>query len=1327
MNLSTLFGPDNLVQLVQYQALVQPDKPAFIYLPDGADNEIVLTNAELDRRVKSIAAHLQRQNLFGERALLLYPPGLEFIIAYFACLYAGVIAVPLYPPRKNRAMLRIQMVEESAKAKIVLATADIIARSATMLDDTPALKALPWIATDSAVSSGTCSEDDWTMPPINSETLAFLQYTSGSTGDPKGVMLTHGNLLHNSHLIHQGFEHTRTDVGVYWLPSYHDMGLIGGIIQPLYCGRPNIFMPPLTFLTRPFRWLKAITKYKGTTSGGPNFAYDVCIRQIKEEQLDELDLSSWKVAFNGAEPVLAETMEAFARKFERCGFRYEAFYPCFGLAEGTLIVSGGFVAEKPVVKNFDAAQLAKGLALEVVPPTAQQSMPLMRRLVSNGHNILPEQHVAIAEPETCVELPDGQIGEIWVSGPSVAQGYWERPDITEYTFHATMTQSPYPAHLEVNWMRTGDLGFLLNGELFVTGRIKDLLIIRGVNIYPQDIERTVQKVAPVLRPLCGAAVMVPDAHKEKLVIIQEVDRKFKGDNPDENVRLFSAICKAVAAEHEVPAEGIALIQQGTIPKTSSGKIQHFACRDGYLNKTLSEVVRWNGEPLPKLEEAEITARSVSKDEKTRIDGTSPQPLSFVSPKSQEKKSAVAGQFLPLTQEAVADAVLEEVRRIGKERAANVSLETDITELGLDSLERMEIIAALEDRFGGQFPESVLPTLFTAQQVLDAVLQYLGTGTRKRYYPRSAATPESIETIRERLRKKFDELAVPLVRVPFSPEKFEELFGKDHAAETPVGIVKIGDNQYQKLAAKDTEHLLWAMKQTFIDPVFVVKEKRDSGEATLFLKSFIDNPERDFITIMSVTLQMDDIQVSVSTHQRKNRQAMDKIADSAEVLYEKGIPTETGQSGYNVNSPSPRVNSQEGITSQPVLSSDTAGSQGGIYAETTNFSLFPEYQKLKIGLDLMAKTGLNRFFDVHEGITNNIALIGGKEYINFSNYNYVNTSGDPEVSAAAVEAIKKYGTSVSASRLVSGNKPIHQELENEISDFLGTEDTIVMVGGHSTNEGVIGHLLNDQDMILYDSLSHNSITQGVKLSGARRRPFPHNDWKAADWILQNHRGQYRRVLIAVEGLYSMDGDYPDLPKLIEVKKKHGCLLMVDEAHSLGTLGKTGRGIGEHFNVNRSDVDIWMCTLSKTFASVGGYISGSKELVEYLKYTSPNFVFSVGISPPMGAAALAAIRLLKREPQRTQQAQKNGQLFLKLAKEKGLDTGVSMGNVVVPVIIGNSMKALQASNALFERSINVQPILHPAVEEKAARLRFFITSAHTEEQIRYTVDTAADVLR
>ena len=347
-------------------------------------------------------------------------------------------------------------------------------------------------------------------------------------------------------------------------------------------------------------------------------------------------------------------------------------------------------------------------------------------------------------------------------------------------------------------------------------------------------------------------------------------------------------------------------------------------------------------------------------------------------------------------------------------------------------------------------------------------------------------------------------------------------------------------------------------------------------------------------------------------------------------------------------------------------------------------------------------------------------------MNYATYNYLGMCGDPFVSNAAKEAINHYGTSVSASRLLSGEKPLHQELEREIADFIGVEDSILYVGGHATNVTTISHLFGQNDLILHDSLSHNSIFQGCLLSGATIIAFPHNDWEALDKLLRDRRHRYKRVLIAIEGVYSTDGDIPDLPKFIEIKKHYKAFLMVDEAHSIGTIGKHGRGISEYFGINPSNIDLWMGTLSKSFASCGGYIAGSKALVEYLKYTSPGFVYSVGISPPDTASVLAAIRLLKKEPERVAQLQEKSRLFLQCARERGLNTGMSKDSPVIPIIVGESIKSVMLSQSLFKRGINVAFMFYPSVPQNAARLRFFITCNHTEEQIRFTIDAMAEEL-
>lgn len=376
---------------------------------------------------------------------------------------------------------------------------------------------------------------------------------------------------------------------------------------------------------------------------------------------------------------------------------------------------------------------------------------------------------------------------------------------------------------------------------------------------------------------------------------------------------------------------------------------------------------------------------------------------------------------------------------------------------------------------------------------------------------------------------------------------------------------------------------------------------------------------------------------------------------------------------------------------------------------------------------LAQLGLtNPFFQPHESVSSNTIRIEGHELANFSGYNYLGLSGHPEVSAAAKAAIDQYGTSVSGSRLASGETVLHGQLERELAAMLGVEDCLVFISGYGTNVSTIGHLFGPRDLVVHDALAHSSILAGCQLSGARRLPFAHNDPGALDRLLSEHRAGYERAIVLVEGVYSMDGDIAPLDELIEVKRSHEAALMVDEAHSLGVLGAGGAGVGEHFGIDRADVEIWMGTLSKTLAACGGYVAGSSALIEYLRFTAPGFIFSVGLPPADTAAALAALRIMLREPERVARVQQLAAFFLERARVRGLDTGLSGGSAVVPVIVGDSVRAFRLADALFKRGINVQPIVYPAVEEQAARLRFFITASHTEEQIERAVEAVAEIL-
>ncbi|HEY9697897.1 MAG TPA: fatty acyl-AMP ligase [Trichocoleus sp.] len=573
-----------LVDLLGYRSQNQPDRVAYTFLQDGETESSQLTYQDLDRRARSIAAKLQSLNAIGQRALLLYPPGLDYIAAFLGCLYAGVIAVPAYPPRRNQTMSRLQAIATSSQATLALTLTSLLSNIETHFAEAPELQEMNWVTTnDLSDELGSL----WQKPQLNQANLAFLQYTSGSTGTPKGVMVSHGNLMHNSALIQNCFADTAASRGVSWLPPYHDMGLIGGILQPLYVGAPMVLMPPVMFLQKPLRWLQAISHFKATTSGGPNFAYDLCLQKITPAQRDSLDLSSWEVAFTGAEPVRAETLERFAEMFAPCGFRKEAFLPCYGMAETTLIVSGGKKGALPMQQHLDGAALEQNRIV-----AAKGDREGNRSVVGCGHQ-LQETQIAIVDPESLTRTAENQVGEIWVSGASVAQGYWNRSEETQKSFRAYLADTN-----EGPFLRTGDLGFLLNGELFITGRIKDLIIIRGQNHYPQDIELTVEKSHSALRSGCGAAFTVEVKGGERLVIVQEVERShLRKLNAQEVV---NNICRAVTAEHGLQVYATVLVKTGSIPRTSSGKVQRYACRSQFLAGTLNVLDDWSENPQSKV-------------------------------------------------------------------------------------------------------------------------------------------------------------------------------------------------------------------------------------------------------------------------------------------------------------------------------------------------------------------------------------------------------------------------------------------------------------------------------------------------------------------------------------------------------------------------------------------------------------------------------------------------------------------------------------------------------------------------------------------------------
>ncbi|HHP7232213.1 MAG TPA: fatty acyl-AMP ligase [Xenococcaceae cyanobacterium] len=572
----------HLVALLQYRAIAQPQAIAYRFLQNSTTETGSLTYQELDCQAKAIATQLQLLVQPGERALLVYPyhAGLEFIAAFMGCLYAGVIAVTKNPPRRGKALLELAERVKLSGATVLLTNTEFLTvfkdELAKNTDINPKISYFPHVATDTI---DLALVRDWKEPKITADTIAFLQYTSGSTGTPKGVMVTHGNILHNEATIRQSFAHDESAIVVGWLPMFHDMGLIGNVLQPLYLGTPSILMSPVYVAQQPFEWLKAIDRYQATTSGGPNFAYDLLCLKATPEKLANLDLSSWKVAFSGAETVRAETINRFCDLFASCGFKQSAFYPCYGMAEATLFITGGLAEQPPVIKYLDSNALAQNRVVEVAAANSNS-----KAIVGCGKTWLDTQ-VIIVNPETLTPCKATEIGEIWVSGSGVGLGYWQQPEATKATFVGDLKDNS-----QSQYLRTGDLGFLANQELFITGRLKEVMIFWGRYCYPQHVEDTVQKSHPAFKKNAGAAFSIDRDNAERLIIVQEVTRNYlRSLNIAE---IITAICQSVGEEHEVEVYAIALIKPGSLPKTSSGKIQRRSCRQQFLEGNLNIVAQW---------------------------------------------------------------------------------------------------------------------------------------------------------------------------------------------------------------------------------------------------------------------------------------------------------------------------------------------------------------------------------------------------------------------------------------------------------------------------------------------------------------------------------------------------------------------------------------------------------------------------------------------------------------------------------------------------------------------------------------------------------------
>ena len=564
---------NSLVDLITRRAVEQHDERGYVFLSDKGDEEAALTFGELHRRALAVAAQLRESGSPGERALLLFGPGLDFIIAYFGCVLAGVIAVPMMLPRRNSSLGSSASIVANAGPRFLMTNERVQSTRPDVIERFSAPQR-HWIITEQVAAMNAASPR---LPMLRPDDIAFLQYTSGSTSDPKGVMVTHRNLIENLEMMRHALGNTRQSIYASWIPLYHDMGLIANVLQSLYVGSLCVLLAPMTFMQRPLSWLRAIHRYRAEVAGAPNFAFDLCVQRFRADQMRDVDLSSWKVAFNGAEPVRADTIERFAATFAPYGFDRRAMNPQYGMAEATVMVSAGPRLAGPVIRTVGLDAFRHN---EIAPPAGERDK---HRMVGCGRSVIGGR-LAIVHPATRHLIGADRIGEIWVSGPHVSKGYWQNPDATRATFDARIEGDPG----DECWLRTGDLGFMdQSGELFITGRAKDMIIVRGINYYPQDIESTVYNSHPALRRHFGAVFSVPDESGEKLALVQEVERTQRRGLDTEEIK--ACIREAVANEHEIALDSIVLISPGEIPKTTSGKIQRSLTRQMWLQNSFEPI------------------------------------------------------------------------------------------------------------------------------------------------------------------------------------------------------------------------------------------------------------------------------------------------------------------------------------------------------------------------------------------------------------------------------------------------------------------------------------------------------------------------------------------------------------------------------------------------------------------------------------------------------------------------------------------------------------------------------------------------------------------
>ncbi|KAA8881970.1 aminotransferase class I/II-fold pyridoxal phosphate-dependent enzyme [Nocardia colli] len=1379
------------------RAAETPDRAAYTYLSDGGGAE-TLSYREVYAAAADIATKVGGVGGPGDRVLVPSVFGPDFLTSFFGCMIAGRIPVPVANHQPGAAfsdMSAFAALALDCAASAILAPRAAVAQLRAASAEYPPLARLAWLSSDEP--TGQLSEPLATDP----DGVAFLQYTSGSTRAPRGVMVSHANLTHNLGVIEDAFGHTPDSKGVIWLPAHHDMGLIGGLLEPLYAGFPVVLMSPEAFIRDPLTWLRAISEHGGTTSGGPNVCYDYSVRRVSADAAASLDLSRWEVAFVAAEPINPRALQRFSDHFASSGFRPSSMIPGYGLAESTL-----FVSVTPRGAGVRSAQMSG------------------RDVVSCG--VVSGGSAIIVDLEGHTRLEDGAIGEIWLTGPSVAGGYWGKPDETEEAFHAKLPGDP------VTYLRTGDLGFRRDDELFVTGRVKELIIIRGRNIAPQDIEWSIETQHPALRRGRCAAVGCDVDGTEALAVLLEVDASKLDVSIGE---LETSIRQTISQSYGLDTHRVVFLSPGQLPRTTSGKVQRLKARDMFLAENtesatpsvLDQLTRW----LANQTGAEPATLDAEKP-MTTLGLDSVKASEFGVYVEREFGYAVSAErlFEGLTMAGLAADIAGRHKVSSKQSSGPAALpavgsSTAPVEFSLfffasdaepDNPNRYGLFldcAEFADkhdfravwlperhfhRFGGLFPNpavlggvlartteririragSVVLPLHDPVRVAEdwSVIDNLSGGRvdiafATGWNPDDFVLAAADYTDREQVMLSGADKVRRLWRresISLPNGKGEQIevrtFPPAVQPELPLWITCSGGigrfEQAGELGANVLTALLFQDIDELRTKIEAYRKARaahghdpQTGHVTLMLHTFLDPDEQTVRRVVekpfksylrdSVDLwrrgaeplnNLSDAEQErvldyafaryfhtsalLGTPERAV-ELIDQLAavgvDEIACLVDFGVDQSRVLGGLRhladlrnrwPGNPTPRLPATEPLPSaeQQDLGASIRNrhalahrNSGGVLAKARDFDLarrLREADLLPFYPDLSDSDGATCRYE-------------GRELIMLGSNNYLGLTADTRVREATAAAALKDGPSVTGSRLMNGSTPAHGDLERKLARFLGRPDALLFTTGYQANLGFLSAFMGEGTVLLVDEECHASIYDGAAIGGCRLIQFRHNDIADLDRRLRTELDGLP-ALVMVDGVYSMSGDIARLAEVREVCDRHGVPLAVDDAHGLGMIGATGRGVEEELGLPGA-ADILTGTFSKSLASVGGWLAGPRDLMDWVRYYGRAQLFSASIPPPAVAAAATALDILENDPARMAKLRELSAYWRKGLSELGFDTGTSR-TTIVPVLIGDELRCLRFAKHLLDEGVYGNCVLAPAVPADRAMIRTTVTAVH-----------------